>query len=186
MCAPLVVAAVVASGVMKAGGSIAQGQAQSNMYKYQANVAEQQKALNTKFANVNIGLTQDAAAQEAKKTGRAYAGLEGTQKATMGAMGIGGVTAEDILSDTQRRQREDEISIRYGADLKSWQLKTEADYENWGLSNQQRQYKMAGANARKQGYLGAVTSLLDTATTFAVLKGIGGNSAKLKTKAETS
>ena len=133
---------VAASLIVVAGGTTAygqyqQGQAASKMNKYQQYLAQQQAAITQRYADekkksleetaiANVTGVQGAAAEEAKTLFREVSRVVGQQKATVGTLGIGGVTAEDIASDTFETSKLDEIAIRFNADWKSWQIKDRA------------------------------------------------------------
>ena len=85
---------------------------------------------------------------------------EGAQKAAMGALKIGGATAEDIVSDTFYQGNKDQIALRYKADLNSWKFKTDAANQAWKYNAEAGQYSMASSNARKAGKISSGNSLL--------------------------
>lgn len=159
----------VGAGV-SAYGAYQSGVSQNNMAKFQAASAAQQQQLNTRSAEQNISITQLQASQDTKSLLRKSSIVQGAARAAAGANGIAGSgTALDIDTSNFDTQKLDEMSIRYNADLKSWGIKEGLGGENWNLQNQQTQYKYAGKNALRAGYLGTATSLLNGASQAAGL-----------------
>ncbi len=189
------IATTAAAGGMQIYGQQQQGKAQAKMYKYQASLAQQQAAVQRKYAEeqkksieaaseANITATQNQAADESKTLFRQITQLTGTQKATIGALGIGGVTAADIATDTFDKAKMDELAIRYNANARSWQIGQQAKrdiwtigeeskYKAWSLESEASQYSAAAKNARKAANINSATTLLSTASQIA---GIGAMS----------
>ena len=159
-------AATVAAGGMAAYGAYQQGQSGKKMYGYQASVAQQQQDLINQTAERNISSVQEGAKFETKTKQREVAQVEGMQKATLAAQGVGGgsVTAADIAKSTFDTAKLDEIAIRYNADSKAWGIQNNAMYQTWDLESQRKGYLMAGKNAARAGNINAASSLLSTAS----------------------
>lgn len=189
MCLPLVVyalGATIAAGGMKMYGEKQQAKAASKMYQYQAALTQQQSRLNKEYAaeqkkNLektsfeNISAVQNQAAEQSKQLARDVTRLTGTQRATMGALGIGGVTAVDISLDTFDKAKMDELAIRYNANVKSYQIGHQAKGEVWTLGEETKfksfaleseavQYGAAAKNARRAGNIAMTGTLLNTAS----------------------
>lgn len=203
MCAPVLVVAATATaaaaGGMQAYGQQQAGKAQSKMYQYQASLAQQQAAREREYAkeqqkNIesaaeqNITATQGEAAEQSKRLAREVSVLAGTQKAMMGALGIGGTTAEDIIGSTFDRARMDEMAIRYNANVRSWQIGQEAKRNIWTLGEETKskswaleaeavQYGAAAKNAKRVANIETTATLLKTASQTA---GMGASIAKPK------
>lgn len=198
MCEPITIAAIAltaAAGGMAAYGQVQQGKAQQKMYQYQAALnlqnakltgeyAEQQKKSIESATEMNITATQGAAAEESKRLAREVATLTGTQKATIGALGIGGVTAADIVTSTFDKAKLDQMAIRYNANVRSWQfgeqakrdiwtLGEETKFKVWSLEEEAKQYGVAGKYARKAANIGATGTILSTAASMAVMGAMG-------------
>lgn len=199
MCTPILVgaaiAATAAAGGVQAYGQIQQGKAQSKMYQYQAALAlqnakiikeysEQQKKSIESAAESNITATQGAAAEESKQLAREVAQLTGTQRATIGALGIGGVTAADIAVSTFDKAKLDQMAIRYNANVRGWRIGEEAKmdiwtlgeeskYKIWSLEEEAGQYDVAAKYARKAANIAAVGTLLSTASSIATIGAMG-------------
>jgi len=185
-----------ASGGMVAYGQVQQGKAQQKMYQYQASLnlqnaklqkeyAEEQKKSIAAAAESNITATQGAAAEESKRLAREVAVLTGSQKATIGALGIGGgVTAVDIATSSFDKSKLDEMAIRYNAGVKSWEfseqskrdiwtLGEESKFKIWSLEEEAKMYGVAGKNARKAANIQAAGTLFSTASSMAMIGAIG-------------
>jgi len=201
MCDPItigVTTAIVAGGFQIAG-QLQQGEAAAGAYKYQASLkqqqanvvtqyAEQQKRLIEQTAGINISAVQTGAAQESKRLAREVAVLSGSQRAAIGALGIGGVTATDITIDTSNKSIMDQLAIRYNANIRSYELSEaakrdiytvgeEAKFRAFGLRSEASQYEVAAKNARRAARIKAGTTLLSTAATvagFSALRVPGG------------
>ena len=158
-------ASAVGGGIM----AYQQGKSEEKMYKYQQAVAKQQAELTQRTAEQNVRLTQTQAAQETKQLQRKYSVLAGEQTAARAASGIGGgsVTEGDIATDIFRTQKLDESTVRYNADVASWNINNQAALEKWGLSTQATQYGMAAKQAKKAGTIGLVTGILGGASSVA-------------------
>lgn len=194
MCEPITIAAIAltaAAGGMQAYGQVQQGKAQSKMYQYQASLAlqnakltreysEQQKKSIEGAAESNITAVQGAAAEDSKQLAREIAQLTGTQRATMGALGIGGVTAQDIALDTFDKAKLDQMAIRYNANVKGfmiseeakrniWTLGEETKSKVWSLEEEAKQYGAAAKNARRAANIKATGTILGTAAQVATM-----------------
>jgi hypothetical protein len=167
----IAVAATLFGGGMTAYGQYQQGQAQKRMYQYQADVATRQAEMVKQAADTNVKLTQFQASQDTKMLQRKYMIVEGAQRATRAAMGVGGgsVTEGDIATDTFNTQKLDENMIRYNADLKSWAIRNQAAGEIWGLGTQKEQFTYAGKNAARAGKIGATGTIFSTVGNAALM-----------------
>lgn len=185
------IGATATAGGMKMYGQYQQGKAQQQMYNYQAGLNVQEAATRRKYAEMekksigeaakaNITIEQTAASLESARLARTVGQLSGKQKATMGALGIGGVTAEDIAVDTFDKSRLDQLAIRYGANLKSWQISEQAKkgiwtlgeetkFKAWSLESEAEGHRVAGRQARKAAKIEMATTLLKTAGTMAFM-----------------
>lgn len=209
-CDPISITAVtlmaVAGGV-KAYGVYQEGKAQATMYNYQSALAVQEATATSKYAEMqkkaigeaaraNITAEQAAAAEESRILAGDIAELSGRQRATIGALGIGGVTAEDILTSTFDKGRLDQLAIRYNANVRSWAIREEAKrsiwtlgeetkMKTWALKSEAGQFRLAGKQARKAGKIGVATTLLSTAASMAIV-GAGAMKAPVKTKTKVT
>lgn len=193
MCAPAVlipIIATVAAGATKAYGEYSEGKAESSMLNYQGALSQQRAAVSSKYAQQqelgikrsaasNITVTQSAAAEESKQAARNLAEITGQQKATIGALGIGGgTTAADLLTSSFNRATLDQMAIRYNANLKSWEIGEQAKQDVWALQEQTKQdiwglgtesemYRMGATKAKAAGKTKAIGTLLGTAAQVA-------------------
>ena len=184
MCVPLLAvaaAATVASGGYSAYTQYQSGAAQNKYYNYMAAnanteagyaLSEGQQAL--KVGETQSRLVQDQASREGKQLKTDQARFNASQRATLAANGVYGVTAEDITTDTLSRERLDEMALRYNADVKSWEIGTDAKYKNqskqyqaWQSNVGADQLRYQGKAASYAGKTGAFSTLLSTATSVA-------------------
>jgi hypothetical protein len=152
--------ASIGSTIMQANAAQQTAKSQSAMYDYQANLAKQQADEALKYGDLNSRLNQTQASQESKELMKKLASTEGAQKAAMGALKIGGATAEDIVGDTFYRGRDDQIALKYKADLNSWKYKTEAANKAWEYGQEANMFNLASSNSKKAGKISAGNSLL--------------------------
>jgi len=194
MCDPIsitAVAVITTAGVTKAVGQKAEGEATANMYEYQAALARQNQVLVQQqrdaqvsaiedTAQSNITATQDVAALESNRLSRSVAELSGTQRATIGALGIGGVTAADIVKSSFDKANLDQLALRYNANVKSYQIREQAkqsafstkqaaESKIFALGSEASQYGFAASNARTTGKRKMWNTLLSTASTVAFM-----------------
>ena len=178
MAVAALMGATAISGAVGAYGAYQQGQAQKNMYNYQAQAALMQQKQVGLVAQANITGEQNQAALKATMLQRSQAIVAGSQKASTGAQGIGGsVTAANIATDTFTKQQMDQMTLQYNANVKAWNITNQANAQEWGLGVQATQDQYAAKNAARAGTIGAITTLLGTAAqvgTEGVMFG-GGN-----------
>ena len=184
MCDPvtLTITGVVlaaAAGGTAAYGQYQAGKSQDKYYKYLADQNEREAEAAQKTAEQQTTIAQNEAAQRAKELKGDVSRVKGAQRAAMAAMGIYGVTAEDILTDTTNRAKLDEANIRYNADITSWAAKKEAAEKGWALRNQGTLFRFAGKVARQTAAINMTSTLLGTASSIALM-GAGGLSTKGK------
>jgi hypothetical protein len=157
------------------------GVAQNKYYQQMANNAniEAGYALEEGEQALRVGKAQskaiqDTASQEGKRLKIGQAGFNASQRAAMAAMGLSGVTQEDIVKDTVSKEKLDEMTLRYNADIKSWETETEAAYKNqskkyqaWQSNIQADQLRYQGRASKYAGQTGAFSSLLSNAMSTA-------------------
>lgn len=173
MAANLALAAgglAVASGGLSAYGQYQAGQSQDKYYKYLADQNNLEAEAAQKTAEQQSTIAQNEAAQRSKELTGDIRTVKGNQKAAMAAMGIYGVTADEILSDTTNKAKLDMANIRYNADITSWAAKKEATEKGWALNNQAGLFRMSGTQAKTSSYINMGSTLLGTAASVA---GIG-------------
>lgn len=179
MCDPvtLTVTGVVlaaAAGGVAAYGQYQAGKSQDKYYKYLADQNEREAEAAQKTAEQQTTIAQNEAAQRAKELKGDVSRVKGAQRAAMAAMGIYGVTAEDILTDTTNRAKLDEANIRYNADISSWAAKKEAAEKGWALRNQSTLFRFAGKQARQAPAINMTSTLLGTASSIAMAGAFSG------------
>ncbi len=158
------------AGMVLGTASSIYGGYQQNEY-YQALAAQNEKQANQtlKVAEMEKGLVYDKAAQQSQQASQALSQTIGTQKAVLGAANISGSskTAEDIERSSAKQEFEDQLVIKYNADISAWETMANARIEADKLRAEAASYRKAGKNARTQGWLGAGSSLLGGAAYFA-------------------
>ncbi len=159
------------------------GAAQNGYYNYMANnsnteakyaLAEGEQAV--KQGELQSKVIQDTASQEGKQLKTNQAEFNASQKAALAASGVYGVTAQDITNNTLSKEKLDEMTLRYNADVKSYEATTNAGYQNqakkyqaWQSNIQADQYRYQGKYALYSGKVGAFSSLLSSAKQVATL-----------------
>lgn len=135
--------------------------ASKKQYKYLIELSHRQQALNKLIAAKNVSLTQDQAARNAGQLSRETGRVEGSQKAVSAAMGIGGgsVTTANLLEDTRYQASLDQMAIRYGADLKAWQINEDLALENWQEEVKIAQYESAKKEVIKSAMVSGFMAL---------------------------
>jgi len=143
----LVSAGIGAVGnLVQMGSSIASGSAQRKYNEEIAQSAEKQAQAIGDQAHWDILRLRDDVSQ-----------FTAGQRAVQAASGMAGSqSALEVLSDTERQARMDEMTIQRNADLQRWQM-----------TDQARLAREAGKNAYTAGWLGAGSSLLGAAGSVA-------------------
>lgn len=175
MCEPAAIIAGAAlavsvySSISAANSQAEAGRKEQDYYNFLADNNDRQAVDTLAKADQSVGLTQDQAGRDTQVLRNEVHKIEGTQKSTLAANGVGldSATAEDIATDTLDREKMDELAIRYNADMKSWDMLETAKQNAYQLRLQARGYRMGGANARSAGDANSTTTLLGGAGTVA-------------------
>ena len=171
MCNPLALFAVSTamkaySGYQQAQGQKAMGEAQGRYYDYQAKMNEMEGEYALKQGKMQSNLVQEQQKIKGRNLKTDQAKFNAEQIAEMASRGVTGVTAEDIVGSTMNEQFLDEEMLRYNADIKSWNIETDASYKKWSKSVEARQNRYAGEHARYAGKVNSRNTLLGTATSI--------------------
>lgn len=171
MCDPITIAVVTtaAAGGLSAFSQYKEGVAQSKYYNYQADQARQEAVLAQKQGDAQSKLVQDSAKSQGKQLAEDQATFNASQRAQMAAMGLTGVTGEDITNDAFSKQKMDELVLRNNADVKSWEINEQAKNKAWASNIEADQLGYASKNARRAGKRQAFGTLLSTASKVATL-----------------
>ena len=152
------VGATVVSTAVTMYSQYQQGQAQQReyaaqelMYQAQADQAQEESRVAKLQAMNQSEMAQDQAKGEDKKLKRQQLKLIGKQRATLAAMGISGVTAEDIMSDTLQVQDMDTSTLHWNADIASWEAETNGSYNEWALQNEAAMHRASKLNTASAG-----------------------------------
>jgi hypothetical protein len=128
----------IAGSVSSAISSRNAAQRQAAYYEYLAGqtdetIAEYKKYLPKQLDLIegtkkrNLGVIKESAADTTLAMKRAGKEISGTQSVALAANQVVGTTVENIVEDTANKLEEDEVAIRYEADLKAWDLITQAE-----------------------------------------------------------
>lgn len=139
-------------------GAMSGGEAQSQMFQYQAGVAQ----LNKKIALQNADYSRATGEVQAQESGMKTAALLGTQKATQGAGGlaVNSGSNADVRSSTEDIGGFDQTTIRANAAKRAYGYEVEATQDE----SQSKLFQMAGDNALKAGKISALSSILGGAS----------------------
>ena len=175
----------VVSGATSMYAQYQQGKAQEAMYQAQADQARQDAIFREQQAQEQSELAQDQGKEQNKKLHRQQVKFLAKQKANLAAMGISGVTAEDIIQDTLNVQDIDKATLRWNADQSSWEAITTGTYQKWALNNQANMADAAKANTRSATRLGMTSTFLSTASSIAGMGAISSGGGASAVKAPT-
>ena len=158
----------------------------------EASYARNQADESLRMGRLQSKLIQDSASQEGKQLKTSQAEFNAATRAQMAAMGITGVTADDITTSNLSKQQLDELALRFNADSRSWEATTQAGYNadaqkysGWQSDIQADQYRYAGKAAKHAGKTQAFTTLLSTASSIASM-GSGAPKTSFSTGSSSS
>jgi len=154
---PVSMSMMVAGGAFKAFSSILSGDRQAEAYKYQSSMA----LYNAQIAKQNQKYAFDVGEQQAEKQGLAGQAQAGQIKAAQGASGVDVNTgsARDVQASQHLVSQMDLNTIREKAAKTAYDFSvTAANYEN-----QSKGFNKAAENARTEGRLNAIGSIIGSA-----------------------
>ena len=156
--------AMIGSGVggaVSAGGAIYGGVASSQMYKYQASVAE----VNRKIALQNAEYSRAVGESQAEESGMKSRAQAGAIRAAQGASGFSleGGSATGVRESQAMLGRYDQAVIRSNAAKAAYGHEVEA----LSYANEAELYRMAGKKSMTEGFIKAGSSILGGATSVA-------------------
>lgn len=151
-------AASVGQGIFGAMGAMQQGEAQGQMYGYQAAVARN----NAIIAKQNADYSLATGEQKAMISGMKSRQEIGSAIARMGASGVavGQGSSKDVLESAGKIAMMDQSIIRNNAAREAYGYEVAAS----GAMAQAGAYEAAGANARQAGGINALSSILGSAS----------------------
>jgi hypothetical protein len=146
-----------------------QGVDNKEYYNYLATEDEKYIPEIQKTARQQTGLIYDSAARTTEQSRKDIYSNIASQKAALAGnnISLSSKTAEDIARSTANVEAQDEMAIRYNADLSAWQVNKEAANTISKLKSESQAYKMSGDNALTSGILNGVSSLFSSAKLFA-------------------
>lgn len=185
MCDPITATAVtltIASGGAQAYSQYQEGKATKDYYDAQARARDTQAKITEDRAQRQSTLIQDTAKAEGKTLAEQNAAFAASQKAILAAAGIdvSSVTGTDIISDTARKQKLDEATLRYNANIRSYETTEAGKFEAFALREEGKQLRFAGKQAKAAGRNQAIGTLLSTAASVAMIGAISGSTAGTK------
>lgn len=155
-----------------------QGKAQEKMYQAQADQARQEALAAEEQAQQQSELAQDKAKEDSKILRRRQQKFLANQEASMAAMGISGVSAEDIIADTTMVQEQDKSTLKWNADMQSWEAITTGTYQSWAYNNQAAVADASKYNTRKATNMKMTSTFLNTAASMMAVGNLGGKTTK--------
>jgi hypothetical protein len=160
MAAPLAIASIGSSiigGGISAYGKYEQGQAQSQMYAYQAGVAD----YNAKIAKDNAEYATNAGQQQAAQEGLKLGAQIGQTKANYGASNIAvdSGSAADVVASERQIGKIDTANILNNAARVAYGYQVQGQQDTM----QGTLLRSASVDASKAGTIGAISSLVGTA-----------------------
>ena len=179
-----VVGAMVVYGAYSMYSTYQQGAAQEKMYQAQADQARQEAKAATDRAQAQSELAQDQGKEQSVKLRRSQMKFLANQKANLAAMGISGVSTEDIISDTTMIQEQDKATLKWNADMASWEAITTGTYQAWASNNQAAVADASKYNTRKATNMKMTSTFLKTAV--GVAGAFGKSSPKTDTKSTST
>lgn len=163
MCDP-VLGLTIASAAVTASGQVQGGIYQSQMSRYQAQVAEQNKQLTREGAADAIVQGQE----QQRQLGREVAGRVGAQEARMAGNNVDITTgsAARLLDDTRMIGAEDSAAMSENTRRRVKGMQIDA----WNYESEKRAAKAEGKQAIVGAAFGAASTLLGGATQYAKFK----------------
>lgn len=141
-----------AGSVISGMGSTFAGQAQSNMYGYQAGLALQNAQLARQDANYAIGAGEVEAQQSGMKT-RAEVGQT---RAAFGASNVAGASQDRVVKSETDIGQENQALIRANAQKRAFGFNVQAAKD----TAQSKIYQTAAETSRESGQIGLLSSII--------------------------
>lgn len=166
--AALSIGTTILGGATAAAGAKQKAAAQSQMYTYQAGIAD----LNRRIALDNRDYAIYSGGEEAKRYGMKSAQAAGSIKAKQGASGIdvGSGSSVDVQKSQKQVSDLDTATIRNNAARKAYGYQVEAESDKM----QTEMYQSASANSLEAGNYAVASSLISTASSVSD-KWLAGN-----------
>jgi len=154
------------------------GKAQEKMYQAQADQAREEGKAAQDRAQAQSELAQDQGKEDSVKLRRQQMKFLASQKANLAAMGISGVSTEDIISDTTMIQEQDKSTLKWNADMASWEAITTGTYQAWASNNQAAVADASKYNTRKATNMKMTSTFLKTASSVVGSFSAGGGASQ--------
>jgi len=148
--------------IVSAIGGLEAGRTNKQYYNYLASENEDQSREILSTAREQKGLIYDTAARQTEALRQGLKSLGAKQKTAIVGSGISASskTAEDIARSSSNVEAEDELAVRYNADMSAWSTMKQAKSQSNQLLSQAKGYRQAGENAEKAAGINAWVSLL--------------------------
>lgn len=152
----------IASARAQAQAIAQQGAAQNKYYQYLADVNEQQALLAERTGKAQSRAIQDVQKLEGRNLKLSQAEFRSKQQAALAASGVplSSVTAGDIDKNTVNKQALDEATLRFNADIRSFEAITSSQNRAFSLRSQGQGFRVAGRNAITAANFNARSTLL--------------------------
>ena len=185
MCAPIAAilpwvaaAASIGGTALSVAGQIQSGRAAQSAADYNAAVTrnqaidtQQEAERRAQAETAQAGLDETAARDRQRR-------IQAQARASLGISGqMGDGSAEDLLAENAMAGELDALTIRYGGQVRADALRRAGASGAAALNNQAALYAYDGRVRANQAYLGAGTTLLASAGSFATNFRWGGSSA---------
>lgn len=153
----IAVVGAAGGGIMKSIGSFLGGEAKSDMYNYQASIAEVNKKIALQNADYAIKAGEAGAQREGMK-GRYEFGALKTGRAASGFQ-VGTGSNAKVLESKEAIDTYNQSVVRSNAAKQAYGYKVDA----MTAGSQAQLYKMAASNAETEGIIGGIGSLVSGA-----------------------
>ena len=151
-----------------------QGKAQEKMYQAQADQARYEAKAAEDRAQSQAELAQDQGKAESVKLRRQQMKFLANQEANMAAMGISGVSAEDVIADTTMIQEQDKSTLKWNADQASWEAITTGTYQAWASNNAAAVADASKYNTKKATAMKMTSTFMNSAASVFTMAAGGG------------
>lgn len=160
--------ATILGAAVSAYGQIQSGRAAQGAAEYNAAVTRNQAIDTQQEGEVRAQQEQAQASADERTQRDRFRRLQATARATLGTSGqTGEGSATDLLAENASQGELDALTIRYGGDVRAGNLRRAAANSASALNSQAALYQYEGQQRKFAGYLGAGTTLLQAAGSFA-------------------
>lgn len=160
--------ATVVGSALSAYGQIQSGRAAAQAADYNATVQRNQAIATQQEGELRAQQEQQQAAADERIARDRFRRLQATARSSLGVSGqTGEGSATDLLAENAAQGELDALTIRYGGQVRADNLRRAAANSASALNSQAALYQFEGQQRQFQGYVGAGTTLLQAAGSFA-------------------